>query len=320
MKQRCIAVLAFPGISPFHLSIPCAIFGEDRSAANIPRFDLRLCAELAGATKTSTGFEIVVAHDLAGLDAADTIIIPGWADPQAQASPALIAALQAAHRRGVCLVGLCLGTFVLAAAGMLDGRRATTHWLCADQFARRYPRVRLDPDVLYVDDGDILTSAGAAAGIDCCLHLLRRWYGAEIANRVARRMVVSPHRQSGQAQFIELPLPTSPAGEQFSIVLDWALRHLDQPLSVDLLAEQAHMSRRTFTRRFRQATGNTVVDWLRHQRLALAQQLLESTDLSIEQIASRSGFGTTASLRQLFRENFRLSPASYRREFRGQAG
>lgn len=320
MKQRCIAVLAFPGISPFHLSIPCAIFGEDRSAANIPRFDLRLCAELAGATKTSTGFEIVVAHDLAGLDAADTIIIPGWADPQAQASPALIAALQAAHRRGVCLVGLCLGTFVLAAAGMLDGRRATTHWLCADQFARRYPRVRLDPDVLYVDDGDILTSAGAAAGIDCCLHLLRRWYGAEIANRVARRMVVSPHRQSGQAQFIELPLPTSPAGEQFSIVLDWALRHLDQPLSVNLLAEQAHMSRRTFTRRFRQATGNTVVDWLRHQRLALAQQLLESTDLSIEQIASRSGFGTTASLRQLFRENFRLSPASYRREFRGQAG
>lgn len=320
MKQRCIAVLAFPGISPFHLSIPCAIFGEDRSAANIPRFDLRLCAELAGATKTSTGFEIVVAHDLAGLDAADTIIIPGWADPQAQASPALIAALQAAHRRGVCLVGLCLGTFVLAAAGMLDGRRATTHWLCADQFARRYPRVRLDPDVLYVDDGDILTSAGAAAGIDCCLHLLRRWYGAEIANRVARRMVVSPHRQSGQAQFIELPLPTSPAGEQFSIVLDWALRHLDQPLSVDLLAEQAHMSRRTFTRRFRQATGNTVVNWLRHQRLALAQQLLESTDLSIEQIASRSGFGTTASLRQLFRENFRLSPASYRREFRGQAG
>lgn len=320
MKQRCIAVLAFPGISPFHLSIPCAIFGEDRSAANIPRFDLRLCAELAGATKTSTGFEIVVAHDLAGLDAADTIIIPGWADPQAQASPALIAALQAAHRRGVCLVGLCLGTFVLAAAGMLDGRRATTHWLCADQFARRYPRVRLDPDVLYVDDGDILTSAGAAAGIDCCLHLLRRWYGAEIANRVARRMVVSPHRQSGQAQFIELPLPTSPAGEQFSMVLDWALRHLDQPLSVDLLAEQAHMSRRTFTRRFRQATGNTVVDWLRHQRLALAQQLLESTDLSIEQIASRSGFGTTASLRQLFRENFRLSPASYRREFRGQAG
>lgn len=320
MKQRCIAVLAFPGISPFHLSIPCAIFGEDRSAANIPRFDLRLCAELAGATKTSTGFEIVVAHDLAGLDAADTIIIPGWADPQAQASPALIAALQAAHRRGVCLVGLCLGTFVLAAAGMLDGRRATTHWLCADQFARRYPRVRLDPDVLYVDDGDILTSAGAAAGIDCCLHLLRRWYGAEIANRVARRMVVSPHRQSGQAQFIELPLPTSPAGEQFSIVLDWALRHLDQPLSVNLLAEQAHMSRRTFTRRFRQATGNTVVDRLRHQRLALAQQLLESTDLSIEQIASRSGFGTTASLRQLFRENFRLSPASYRREFRGQAG
>lgn len=320
MKQHCIAVLAFPGISPFHLSIPCAIFGEDRSAANIPHFELRLCAERAGPVTTSTGFDIVVAHDLGGLNGADTIIIPGWPDPRVQPSPGLIAALQAAHRRGVCLVGLCLGPFVLAAAGLLDERRATTHWLCADQFARCYPRVRLDPEVLYVDDGDILTSAGAAAGIDCCLHLLRRWCGAEIANRVARRMVVPPHRQGGQAQYIELPLPTRPAGEQLAAVLDWAGRHLDQPLSVDLLAEQAHMSRRTFTRRFRQATGSTVVDWLRHQRLALAQQFLESTDLSIELIASRSGFGTAASLRLLFRENFHLSPASYRREFRGQAG
>ncbi len=216
MKQHCIAVLAFPGISPFHLSIPCAIFGEDRSAANIPHFELRLCAERAGPVTTSTGFDIVVAHDLGGLNGADTIIIPGWPDPRVQPSPGLIAALQAAHRRGVCLVGLCLGPFVLAAAGLLDERCATTHWLCADQFARCYPRVRLDPEVLYVDDGDILTSAGAAAGIDCCLHLLRRWCGAEIANRVARRMVVPPHRQGGQAQYIELPLPTRPAAISIS--------------------------------------------------------------------------------------------------------
>lgn len=318
MNQHCIAVIAFPGISPFHLSIPCAIFGEDRSAANIPHFELRLCAEQAGPVRTSTGFDIVVAHDLDGLTGADTIIIPGWHDPLALPSPALIGALQAAQQRGACLVGLCLGPFVLAAAGLLDGRNATTHWLCASEFEHRYPRVRLNPEVLYVDDGDILTSAGAAAGIDCCLHLLRRWCGAEIANRVARRMVVPPHRQGGQAQYIELPLAAHPDGEHLAAVLDWAGQHLDQPLSVDQLAEQAHMSRRTFTRRFRLATGSTVVNWLRHQRLALAQRLLETTDQSVELIASRSGFGTATSLRLLFKANFRISPASYRREFRGK--
>lgn len=320
MDKHCIAVIAFPGISPFHLSIPCAIFGEDRSAANIPHFELRLCAEQAGPVRTSTGFDIVVPHGLESLDGADTVIIPGWADPLSPPSPALIAALQAAGRRGACLVGLCLGPFVLAAAGLLDGRSATTHWLSAGEFARRYPRVHLKPEVLYVDAGDILTSAGAAAGIDCCLHLLRRWCGAEIANRVARRMVVPPHRQGGQAQYVELPLPTAPDGGHLAAVLDWAGLHLDQALSVDRLAAQARMSRRTFTRRFRQATGSTVGDWLRHQRLALAQRLLETTDLSVELIAGRSGFATAASLRLLFKENFRISPAGYRREFRGKGG
>jgi len=319
MSQHCIAVITFPGISPFHLSIPCAIFGEDRSAADITHFELRLCAEQAGPVRTSTGFDIVVPHGLDGLLDAETIIIPGWHAPQALPSPALVAALQAAHQRGACLVGLCLGPFVLAAAGLLDGRSATTHWLCADEFARRYPRVRLNPEVLYVDDGDVLTSAGAAAGIDCCLHLLRRWCGAEIANRVARRMVVPPHRQGGQAQYIELLLPARPDGDQLAAVLDWAGQHLDQALSVDVLAEQACMSRRTFTRRFRQATGSTVVDWLRHQRLAMAQQLLESTDQSIELIASRSGFGSATSLRMLFKDSFQISPTNYRREFRGKA-
>jgi len=318
MATHTIAVIAFGGISPFHLSIPCAIFGEDRSAAGIPGFELRLCAEQAGPVRTSTGFDIVVPHGFDGLIGADTVIVPGWHDPQALPSPALIEALQAARQRGAGLVGLCLGPFVLAAAGLLDGRTATTHWLCADEFARRYPRVRVNPEVLYVDDGDVLTSAGAAAGIDCCLHLLRRWCGAEIANRVARRMVVPPHRQGGQAQYIELPLPAREDGEHLSSLVDWAGRHLDQHLSVDRLAEQARMSRRTFTRRFRQATGSTVVDWLRHQRLTMAQRLLETTDQSVELIASRSGFGSATLLRLLFRESFRISPSDYRREFRGK--
>lgn len=317
MATRTIAVVAFDGISPFLLSIPCGVFGEDRSGAGVPRFELRLCGQHPGPLATSAGFSVVVPHGLEGLDGADTIIVPGWHDPRVAPPDALLAALRLAHGRGARLVGLCLGAFVLAAAGLLDDRQATTHWLWASEFARRYPRVRSNPQVLYVDEGDVLTSAGVAAGIDCCLHLLRQWCGAEIASRVARRMVVPPHRQGGQAQYVELPLSRREDGERLSGVLDWARQHLDQALSVEALAERARMSRRTFTRRFRQVTGATITGWLRHERLALAQRLLETTDQGIELIAAQAGFGSSVSLRQQFRETFRVSPSAYRREFRG---
>lgn len=315
--RHVVAVIAFDRISPFHLSVPCVVFGEDRAGPGLPEFDFRVCAAETGPLSTTAGFSIAVTHGLEALADADTIIVPSWRDPDETPPAALLDALRAAHARGAQLVGLCLGAFVLAAAGILDGRPASTHWACADDFARRYPRVRLDPDVLYVDDGNVLTSAGTAAGLDCCLHVLRKMCGAQAANYVARRLVVPPHRQGGQAQFIDQPVPPNVRGDRLSGLLDWVGGNLDAPHTLDTLAERALMSRRTFTRRFRLATGTTVGAWLLAQRLARAQQLLESTDESVEAIAGIAGFGSTASLRQHFAEAFRTSPSAWRREFRG---
>jgi transcriptional regulator GlxA family with amidase domain len=245
------------------------------------------------------------------------VVVPSWRDPHEPAPEALRQALRRAHANGARLVGLCLGTFVLADAGLLDGRPATTHWAALDAFARCHPRVRLEPDVLYVDDGELLTSAGTAAGIDCCLHLIRREHGAEVANRIARRLVVAPHRQGGQTQYIEQPLPADPGDDRLRAVLAWALEHLDQRLGVDELASRALMSRRTFTRRFRRATGASVGDWLAHQRLARAQRLLETTDRPLDHIAAEAGFGSAVSLRQRFGAALGTSPSAYRRSFRG---
>lgn len=315
--RHVVAVVAFDRISPFHLSVPCVVFGEDRSDGGLPDFDFRVCAAETGPLTTTAGFSIAVTHGLEALADADTIIVPSWRDPDETPPAELLAALRAAHARGAQLVGLCLGAFVLAAAGILDGRPASTHWACADDFARRYPRVRLDPDVLYVDDGNVLTSAGTAAGLDCCLHVLRKMCGAEVANYVARRLVVSPHRQGGQAQYVQQPIPPNVRGDRLSGLLDWVSGNLDAPHTLDTLAAHALMSRRTFTRRFRLATGATVGAWLLAQRLARAQQLLESSDESVEAIAAIAGFGSTASLRQHFAEAFRTSPSAWRREFRG---
>jgi transcriptional regulator GlxA family with amidase domain len=229
--------------------------------------------------------------------------------------PALLQALRSAHRRGATVVGLCLGAFVLAEAGLLDGRPATTHWHLAPEFARRYPQVRLQPEVLYVEDGRVLTSAGTAAGIDCCLHLLRTRHGAEVANRAARRMVVAPHRQGGQAQYIEQPVRSAPERDRLAPLLQWLQGQLHRPHTLDGLAQRALMSRRTFTRRFREATGTTVGQWLQHQRLALAQRLLEKGGQSIEAIAAECGFGSAVSLRQHFAAAFKTSPSAYRRQF-----
>lgn len=317
MRADTMAVLAFDGISPFHLSVPCLVFGEDRRDCGVPRFKLLVCsAERQRTLRTTAGFTVEVGHELRDIHRARTVIVPSWRNPQEVPPAAVLDALRQAHQRGARIVGLCLGAFVLAEAGLLDGRPATTHWMWADEFARRFPAVRLDRDVLYVDDGDLLTSAGTAAGMDCCLHLLRQQCGADVANRVARRLVVPPHRQGGQAQYIEQPVRKTAHADHFSKAMDWAARNIGQSLSLDRLAERALMSRRTFTRRFRQATGMTVGQWLLAQRLALAQGMLETSDKSVDAIAQEAGFGTAASLRQHFAAKLDTSPSHYRNEFR----
>lgn len=313
-----IAVLAFDRMSPFHLSVPCIVFGEDRSAGGVPPFDLVVCAAEHGPLATTAGFTVGATHGLDALAAADVVVVPSWRDTHEAPSAPLVDALRAAHARGATLVGLCLGAYVLAHAGLLDGRPATTHWAAADDFAQRFPAVRFDPGVLYIDDGDVLTSAGTAAGLDCCLHLLRRLCGTQAANFVARRLVVPPHRQGNQAQYVQQPLAQNARGDRLSGLLDWVRAHLDTPHTLDSLAGRALMSRRTFTRQFRLTTGSTVSAWLLGERLARAQQLLESTDQPIDAVAQRAGFGSAASLRQHFVESFRISPSAWRREFRGE--
>ena len=245
-----------------------------------------------------------------------TVMVPSWPDELPPVPAALRRALQRAAARGAQLVGLCLGAFVLAEAGLLDGRRATTHWMAAAEFAARYPAVQLEADALYVEDGPLLTSAGTAAGLDCCLHLLRRHCGAELTNRLARRLVVAPHRNGGQAQFVEQPLPVSAGEQRLQGLLAWMGEHLSERLSLDQLAARALMSRRSFTRQFRQATGTTVQRWLLEQRLARAQRLLETSDRALELIAQQAGFGTALSLRQHFQARLGLAPSAYRRQFR----
>jgi len=314
MQPHRVAVIAFDQISPFHLSVPCLVFGE--SLPGELNYQLLVCAIEPGRLRTTAGFELTVEHGLEALCDAQTVIVPSWHDPSERPPQALLDALVAAHERGAQLVGLCLGAFVLAETGLLNGRQATTHWAWAQQFAERFPAVRLDADVLYVDDGKLLTSAGTAAGIDCCLHLLRQHYGAKAANRVARHLVVPPHRQGDQAQFIEQPLPATASDGRLSDLLYWVRANLDQAHSLDSLADKVLMSRRSFTRHFRQLTGTTVGDWLLAERLALSQRLLESTEQPIDRIAALAGFGSSVSLRFHFGRRLGLSPSRYRQSFR----
>lgn len=316
MARTRVAVVAFDGIRPFHLSVPCAVFGETADEEASP-FDLRVCATEPGELRTQAGFGIVARYGLRALAWADIVVVPSWRHPRDAPPAPLLAALRRAHARGALVVGLCVGAFVLAEAGLLDGRRATTHWRWAARFAERYPQVQLDPDVLYVDEGDVLTSAGTAAGIDCCLHVLRRRLGAEAANRMARTLVVPPHRQGSQAQYIEQPVLATARDTPLTKTLDWATRHLGEAHSLDSLAARATMSRRSFTRHFRQHTGSTVGQWLLAQRLALAQRMLETTAQPVERIAERAGFGTALSMRQHFGAVLHTTPSLYRREFRG---
>ncbi|HEX8606704.1 MAG TPA: helix-turn-helix domain-containing protein [Pseudoduganella sp.] len=313
-----VAVIAFDGITPFHLSVPCLVFGASAAASNAGtgvRFDVEVCSAEGAMLQTSAGFAIATGRGLAALDDADIVVMPAWHDDCRAAPAALLDALRQAHARGARVVGLCLGAFPLAEAGLLDGRTVATHWAAAAELARRHPRVIVNEEVLYVDEGDVLTSAGVAAGLDCCLHLLRQLCGAEAANRVARRLLVAPHRDGGQAQFIERPLPVSGSDGRFAQVLEWVARHPQREHGIDALAARAAMSRRTFTRHFRQATGTSFKQWLLNQRMAHARRLLETTSVSIDLVAQEAGFGSALSLRQHFRAVLTTSPSAYRKQF-----
>ncbi len=313
-----VAVLALEPVVGFDMSIAPMIFGTSWDAEGEPLYQVQVCGLTTAPVAASHGYAIVPAYGPEVLADADTVVIPGtYVDgPVFQGElPDDLAAALGTIRPGTRVISICTGAFVLAAAGMLDGRRATTHWAHADRFRRLYPRVDLDPEALFIDEGDILTSAGVAAGLDLCLYVVRGDCGSEIANRAARRCVVPPLREGGQAQFIERHLP-EPGDDGTAAARAWALTRLDRPLDVASLARHARMSTRTFARRFTAETGMTPARWLTQQRLDYARQLLETTDLPVERIAAQAGLGTATTLRQQMRTHLGVAPLAYRKTFR----
>ena len=321
-KRHVVAALAANDAGVFELAVPCEVFGLDRSDLVSPWYEFKVCAPAAkpGIVSTSSGFSVNAQYGLDAVATADTVIVCAGHYERVSPPKGVLEALRTAHDRGARIASLCTGAFLLAAAGLLDGRRATTHWMWADELAERFPSIDVDPKVLYIDEGDVLTSAGTAAGIDLCLHIVRKDHGAEVANAVARRMVVPPHRDGGQAQYVDIPVAATEDGDPLSRTLGWMLEHLSEPLSVDDLAHRSHMSPRTFARRFRSVTGTTPHQWLLSQRIMLAQRLLETTDVPVEIVAERCGFGTAANLRHHFQRVVDTSPLAYRRTFRTEAG
>jgi transcriptional regulator GlxA family with amidase domain len=308
-----VAVLVIPPVAPFEFGTICEVFGIDRSEDGIPPMEFRVCGEEAGRPlPTSVGAQVVPTHGLDGLRGADLVAIS--ATRAREFSDAVLDAVREAAAAGSTLLSVCSGAFVLGAAGLLDDRRCTTHWENADELRRRFPRAHVDPDVLFVDDGNLITSAGTAAGIDACLHLVRRELGSAAVNALARRMVVPPQRDGGQRQYIEQPVPVCRA-DGLAPVLDWVLEHLDVEHTVSDLARRARMSERSFARRFVAETGTTPHKWLTLQRVLRAQRLLEDTDLDIDEVAQRCGFGSGALLRHHFRKVVGVSPAEFRRTF-----
>jgi transcriptional regulator GlxA family with amidase domain len=312
-----VAAVVLDGVNPFELGVVCEVFGTDRSDDGLPVYDFAV-ASAEGPTLTSrAGFAVHVEHGLERLESADLIAVPACARYETRDfPPELLEALRNAVDRGARVLSVCSGVFVLAAAGLLDGRRCAVHWHHAEKLALAYPRLTVEPDVLYVDEDPVITSAGTAAGIDACLHIVRKEQGTEVANKIARRMVVPPHRDGGQAQYIERPLPRSQC-DTVGEVLVWMERHLDEEVTVEQLAERAHMSPRTFARRFQQETGTTPYRWILRQRVLLAQRLLEATDETVDAIAGRAGFGTAAALRHQFLRAVGTTPNAYRRTFQG---
>ncbi len=312
-----VAAVLLDGVHPFELGVVCEVFGIDRSDDGLPVYDFAVVSAEGPVLGTHCGFSVSTPYGLERLEEADLIAVPAGETYADRAYPEeLLAALRRAVDRGTRVLSVCSGVFVLAAAGLLDGRRCAVHWHHAEQLSRRYPRLTVEPDVLYVDEDPVITSAGTAAGIDACLHLVRKEQGPEVANKIARRMVVPPHRDGGQAQFIERPLPKAPC-DTVGEVLAWMEAHLDQEVTVEQLAARAHMAPRTFARRFQQETGTTPYRWILRQRVLLAQELLEGTDETMDAIAWRTGFGTAAALRHQFVRALGTTPNAYRRAFRG---
>ncbi len=318
-RRETVAVLIFGGAPIFESSIPLSVFGVDRQDAGVPRYRLLVCAGEEGPLATTGGLTLTAPYGLEALSRAGTIVVPAWRSISQPPPVEAIAALRKAHHEGARIIGLCTGAFVLAAAGLLDGRPATTHWMYAPTLAKRYPRVHVDPRELFVDDGDVLTSAGTAAGIDLCLHVVRTDHGAEAANALARRLVV-PNRRSGggQAQYIDQSLPEEIGNDPLAEVVTWALENLNQQFDVEVLAARAYMSRRTFDRRFRTLTGSAPLQWLITQRVLQAQRLLETSDLSVDDVARRCGFRSPVALRGHFRRQLGVSPAAYRTSYRAR--
>ncbi|MGV9251506.1 GlxA family transcriptional regulator [Streptomyces sp. NPDC003697] len=313
-----VAAVLLDGVQPFELGVVCEVFGNDRSDEGLPVYDFAVVSAEGPTLASQCGFTLSTPHGPERLEEADLIAVPaGDAYTSRSYPPELLDALRRAVARGARVLSVCSGVFVLGAAGLLDGRRCTVHWLHAQELSRRFPRAVVEPDVLYVDDDPVITSAGTAAGIDACLHIVRKEEGPEVANKIARRMVVPPHRDGGQAQYIERPLPKSRC-DTVGEVLVWMEEHLDQEVTVEHLAAHAHMSPRTFARRFQQETGTTPYRWLLRQRVLLAQELLEATDETMDAIAARTGFGTAAALRHQFVRVLGTTPNAYRRAFRGR--
>lgn len=310
-----VAVLLFDGTSGFTAGIAAEVFGRPAPDPSIDWYDLSMCAEHPGTVTALGGARYDTPHSLDAFGSADTVIVPGVPNMTDPPSPGVVTAIRRAHHRGARIVSLCSGTFALAGAGVLDGRRAATHWQHAEELRRRHPLVTVDADVLYLDDGGVLTSAGQAAGLDLCLHLVRKDFGAAIANRVARRLVVQPHREGGQAQFIESPVRPDPADDRLAASMAWAAANLDKPVSLALLADRAHMSPRHFQREFARSTGISPIRWLIEQRVRASLPLLETTESPIERVSAAVGFDTAVTFRHHFTRLMLTSPSAYRRAF-----
>src|SRR5450830_764184 len=314
MKKHLVVALAYDRLCTFEFGCTVELFALERPELGVDWYDFAVCGVEEGPIRAAGGITVQAPFQPELLALADTIIIPGWRDADELPPPQLLEWLRAAQARGARLCSICSGVFVLAAAGLLDGQRATTHWRYAERLAQRYPRIDVQPDHLYVDNGQVITAAGSAAGLDMLLHLVRRDYGAKIGNLVAQRLVVAPHREGGQAQFLPRPMAQGEQG-RLSKLMDWLRSHPSQPHTVASMAERAAMSPRTLQRQFQQATGLGPVEWLIRERVAIVKEMLEEPDVPLTQIAERAGFGSEESLRHHFRRLAATTPGAYRKRF-----
>lgn len=315
MTTTSVAIVASEGFSTFHFSVPLILFGD--SVSSEKRFTRYICADTPGMIWSKEGTAVIADADFSTLAQCEIVIVPFWRNVDEKPSPALLDALVAARHNGATLVGLCLGTFALAYAGLLDQHRAVTHWEYENAFLRLFPHVQLDVNVLYTDDDGLITSAGTAAALDCCLYVIRQRFGTKVANQIARRMVTPPHREGGQVQYIEPALSQRSYDKRINNLLEFLQQNLGTPLSIDMLAARATMSRRSLTRHFQKAMGMSIGEWLTAERLRRSQWLLESSQLSIEQVAERAGFQSSNTFRQTFREKMGVSPGEWRKTFQG---